>query len=246
MRNLQAGAVLDPEVSRKKAPQFLILMIVSMELMVLSPLFPVGLRVISWWRLVNIFGALRADDAQSMAPRHFVISGSKLFGQLRRTKTTGICIRILQLPIFIPSKSYLVEEEWMEVGAKLVSSIGIKNRDYLIPRFFSDMKEARGVPATASDLAAMEELLVSQLRVVSVHDVSKNDFSLTEKKSIDPLLVSSWTGHSESSFIISALAAKGVPKTDRDAAGRWSPKGSDEYVRTYGLLVNGLISVFGQ
>jgi hypothetical protein len=33
----------------------------------------------------------------------------------------------------------------------------------------------------------------------------------------------------------------GVPKSERDPLGRWSPSGSDDYVRTYRALVNELI-----
>ena len=38
------------------------------------------------------------------------------------------------------------------------------------------------------------------------------------------------------------LATLGVSKADRDPVGRWSPSGSDEYVRTYKNLMRGLVS----
>ena len=38
----------------------------------------------------------------------------------------------------------------------------------------------------------------------------------------------------------SLLAAAGVPKSERDYLGRWSPSGSDDYVRTYRAVVRTL------
>jgi hypothetical protein len=49
-----------------------------------------------------------------------------------------------------------------------------------------------------------------------------------------------WTGHSERSTLPSLLASMGVAKSDRDPLGRWSATGSDEYVRTYKVLVRSL------
>ena len=36
----------------------------------------------------------------------------------------------------------------------------------------------------------------------------------------------------------------GVPKSERDPLGRWSPSGSDDYVRTYRALINNLAHKF--
>ena len=49
-----------------------------------------------------------------------------------------------------------------------------------------------------------------------------------------------WTEHSERATLSSALAAVGVAKTDRDLLGRWTPEGSDQYVRTYNSVVGKL------
>ena len=42
----------------------------------------------------------------------------------------------------------------------------------------------------------------------------------------------------------SIFAAAGVPKSERDPLGRWSPSGSNDYVRTYRSLVKGLAGKF--
>jgi hypothetical protein len=49
-----------------------------------------------------------------------------------------------------------------------------------------------------------------------------------------------WTGHSERSTLPSLYASMGVAKSERDPLGRWSPSGSDDYVRTYKVLVKTL------
>ena len=57
-------------------------------------------------------------------------------------------------------------------------------------------------------------------------------------------LLGGWTGHSERCTLPSVFAAMGVPKSERDPLGRWSPSGSDDYVRTYRALVTSLAYKF--
>ena len=42
----------------------------------------------------------------------------------------------------------------------------------------------------------------------------------------------------------SIFASMGVPKSERDPLGRWSPSGSDDYVRTYRALISNLAYKF--
>ena len=57
-------------------------------------------------------------------------------------------------------------------------------------------------------------------------------------------LAAGWTNHSERATLTSALAAIGVPKDQRNLIGRWSPDGSDDYVRTYRAAVRDLVARF--
>ncbi len=45
-------------------------------------------------------------------------------------------------------------------------------------------------------------------------------------------LLGGWMGQSERCTLPSLFATMGVAKSDRDPFGRWSPSGSDDYVRT--------------
>ncbi len=54
---------------------------------------------------------------------------------------------------------------------------------------------------------------------------------------LSSLGLSTWAGHSERATLASGLAALGVRKADRDPIGRWSPDGSNAYVRNYRALV---------
>ena len=63
---------------------------------------------------------------------------------------------------------------------------------------------------------------------------------------MDPLLAAGWTNLSERATLTSLLAALGVDKARRDALGRWSPSGSDDYVRTYKCIVKDLLGRFCQ
>ena len=44
----------------------------------------------------------------------------------------------------------------------------------------------------------------------------------------------------------SLLAGLGVPKEERQFLGRWSASGSDEYVRTYRLMVKRMLGKLGE
>ena len=65
----------------------------------------------------------------------------------------------------------------------------------------------------------------------------------SEESLLPARMVPGWTGHSKRSTLPSMLASLNVPKSDRDPLGRWSPSGSDEYVRTYKALVRSVITV---
>ena len=46
-----------------------------------------------------------------------------------------------------------------------------------------------------------------------------------------------WTGHSERATLPSLAAAVGMTIPERGYLGRWSPQGSEEYVRTYRTVI---------
>ena len=106
-----------------------------------------------------------------------------------------------------------------------------EGRDHFLPRPASDLEGFMKGAATPTDIAA--------LNIKALH-VLKN----TEgEECIGPALAMCWTGHSERSTLTSALIAVGASKSDRDLIGRWSPEGSDDYVRSYRAAVRRIVGI---
>ena len=80
----------DPSVAVRKAPRFLVGVIVSLEAYVMNVVHPKALRVTAWMRLIKIYGALRWDDFKRLRPIDVTLRESGLVGRLSRTKTTGV------------------------------------------------------------------------------------------------------------------------------------------------------------
>ena len=119
--------------------------------------------------------------------------------------------------------------------------------------------------ATTSDLAGMMAAALLRVRVPTfsgngaegagsagtraaspaMQDPSKI-VTLKDEGFIDEKLAVSLTGHSERGTLQSLLAGLGVPKEERQYLGRWSASGSDEYVRTYRLMVKRMLGKLGE
>ena len=100
--------------------------------------------------------------------------------------------------------------------------------------------------ATAGDAAAMGTALTAFLKIPikTAEGDATNKWRLSETELLPGALAAGWTNHSERATLTSALAAIGVPKDQRNLIGRWSPDGSDDYVRTYRAAVRGLVARF--
>ena len=85
--------------------------------------------------------------------------------------------------------------------------------------------------------------LLAYLRIPD-KDSESGNWSLSGESLLPGALAGGWTNHSERSTLTSALAAIGVGKDHRNLIGRWSPEGSDDYVRTYRAAVRELIGRF--
>ena len=68
---------------------------------------------------------------------------------------------------------------------------------------------------------------------LEVPEKKDNMWCSTGVNMLNEVSAAGFTGHSERATMPSILAALGVSKADRDMMGQWSPKGSEEYIRTY-------------
>jgi hypothetical protein len=254
IKNIErATVVLGSEaVAVLKAPRLPLIVLASLELYVMDVAKPVGLRVVAWSRLIKVYSVLRWDDLQRLRPRDLAHRASGLVGRLTQTKTTGVGKKVRDLPLVVPKEAFIVEPQWIETGYTLWEAIGDLERDYFIPRISADMKEFTGRPASSRDLATLGTIVLAELttpvrvknlegKVSGPKDSGGSLPWMCGKVRLIPVsLATGWTGHSERSTLPSLLAAMGVAKADRDPLGRWSPSGSDEYVRTYKVLVRSL------
>lgn len=74
---------------RKKAPSFLYVMVVSLELYVLNEGNPRFARAFAWVRLLKLWGSLRSDDLQGILPSTMIHYKDYFEAKVQRTKTTG-------------------------------------------------------------------------------------------------------------------------------------------------------------
>ena len=138
----------------------------------------------------------------------------------------------------------------MEVGYDLWRGIGDEGRDFFLPRMKGDFVGFYDVPASAGDMAILGRIIMAELKVPMIREDAEDeeDAQPEWRESTVPLLHAAlhggWTGHSERCTLPSIFAAMGVPKSERDPFGRWSPSGSDDYVRTYRALVRDLMERF--
>ena len=76
-------------LGRKRAPSFPLVLAIALEGMVCNPSALPALRVVAWARLLNVCGALRADEIQRLAPENARLQDGGFVGNLARTKTSG-------------------------------------------------------------------------------------------------------------------------------------------------------------
>ena len=148
-----------------------------------------------------------------------------------------------ELPLHVPRDFFIIEPRWLEIGFGLWKDLGPHGRDFFLPRPREDMRSFSSNMAKPNDFAALNRAVLGELR----RPVRGEDgWGPGLAKVLPDALVAGWSGHSERCTLPSILAAAGVPKVERDPLGRWSPSGSDDYVRTYRAVVRSLARRFRQ
>ena len=232
----------------RKAPRVPIILMLSWELLVVEAGAPLVHRVFAWARLIKVYGGLRWDDLQRLRPRDLELRSTGLVGRLTRTKTSGVGRRVRELPLFVPCEAYLATVDWISVGYHLWKELPPGDRDFFLPRPIANAEGFGTKVASAGDAAAMGTSLAAYMqiprKVVEGQGVSYVTWELSPEALLPGALAGGWTNHSERATLPSALAAIGVGKDHRNLIGRWSPEGSDDYVRTYRAAVKELVVRF--
>lgn len=216
----------------RRAPRMLVAFLPALEALVMNEKERSWVRAGAWIKLVKVWASLRFDDFANVKAGLIRFYDGSLSGILRKTKTTGAGKRVRELPIHVSEEAYIVEKEWLGRGLQLLGDLGPKDRELLV-----------GSGMTTGKM--MGSKLMTYVEAVAI---SAEVFAAMRHPNGSFLVPDSWerfwTEHSERATLASDLAALGVVKSERDLLGRWSPEGSDQYVRSYNAVITRLQRVF--
>eukprot|EP00435_Cladocopium_sp_Y103_P044620 s1206_g12.t1 len=219
LRRLEEGAP-----PRKRAPRMLGLFIPALEEIISRPGVADPIKVGAWVKLVKIWASLRFDDMAHLQVGMMKSYDGKIAGLMRRTKTTGAGKRVRELPFFVSEEAWIVQQNWVALGLQALGRT--LKREFVL-----------AVPAGTS-IDMPEETVMSYQEAVAWSSEVMREMRAPDGRELVPEgWERFWTEHSERSTLTSGLAAIGVQKPDRDLLGRWTPEGSDQYVRTYNAAV---------
>lgn len=221
----------------KQAPRPSVSLLASLELFVVNPNYPPGLRIKAFSILAKSYCTLREDDIQHLPPDRLRTMGRLIVAELMRTKTTGRTKRVKELPLALWTGTSVVAVPWISVGMQLLGKFGEPARDHLLPRMSRDGLSSGYGPLTYAASAGMTKILLQHLKrpVLLEGKWIEGTHSL-----VHPLMADFWTEHSPRAFMPSLLAQLEVDQTKADFLGKWCPSGAIEYTRTFRTVVGSL------
>ena len=208
-----------PAVKKATIPS--VAMIISWELTLVNPLTPFKWKIMSWIRLLKIWGCFRYDDVQGIDASRLRLTKFGISGVLSRTKTTGPGRKVIEVPFIIDVCCDLSRSGWMAAGWELwQATAGPFNRDYFLPEFDLSEKGFRKKMMSYEMCSALNRRLLSELHA-PLRSVGRVWRLSTSLLLAPDEIASLWTEHSERHFLPTASSQAGVPKHDRDYLGRW-------------------------
>eukprot|EP00435_Cladocopium_sp_Y103_P056827 s679_g19.t1 len=229
LRKLEEGAP-----PRRRAPRMLSCFIPALEGLIMNSETEDRLRAGAWVKLVKIWASLRFDDLAHMRRDMARAYEGKLSGLLKRTKTTGAGKRVKELPFHVSTEAWAKHPGWMSKGLEALART--------VARTFGLL-----VPSGASQHGMAQELVMAYQEAVAWStDVMTAMVAEDGSRLVPDGWERFWTEHSERATLASGLAALGVHKDERDLLGRWTPEGSDQYVRSYNAVITRLQAQFAQ
>ena len=242
---------------KKKAPLIFKRVMISLELTVSDRegQHTDYVRCLAWYRLVRIWGSMRFDDTRGLPPDSLVRTGRGLKALLERTKTTGASKAVECLEVFISVEAYIINEDWLFEGFELWKKVMVFPRDYMLPLPNDDYTGVVKKQALYSDAASLSRALFRTLRAPYYlpcgeewRDVEseragrvrrgrrtapeEKEWSLSRNENLFHVeAIDYLKEHGDRALLRSWAEGLMVSKSDCDKLGRWSPKGSEEYVR---------------
>lgn len=223
---------------KRQAPMLPLSIIGATELAVSDASLPLYIRGFAFYKLLKLWTASRTNDLFGLNPGSLRLTEHGLCGTLDRTKTSGPGKRVRFLPVFVSSRVFIMNPNWLGDGWAIWSQNEDMNfqRDYFLPLPTEDYQSARRVLADYARTVSLSKYFWSNLRA-PVWRLDAWHLSESHLFSVSDTLAF-WTEHSERNWLVSVLASLGVPRERREFIGRWRAiSASDEYLRTAKAMV---------
>ena len=149
-------------VPKKKAPQFLVRLLIALEQMVVEASLPRFVRAYAWLKAVQVWASLRSDDTMGIDTASVKLDSYGLSMVLNRTKTSGPGKAEQVLHAFVSWGSFLEDPQWLEVGLEVWKEIGY-DRDFFVAAPTADLEGLSAVAATFEDRSAMSKALLRMM-----------------------------------------------------------------------------------
>ena len=223
---------------RKKANQLPVAVLMALEHTVTSSHDAAYIRVSAWTRLLRHWLALRWDDTMHMSPSKakFDKNSGVLTVIIEQTKTTGVGKKVELLTAWVCRDAWLLHETWLEDGWRLFTGLNEEPRTYWLPLPTADLQafaKTDRAEITYAKAASAGRALLASLRVSHGTESKDGPEEMLLAKGVQAL----WTLHGDRATLNSWAACKDYSKETRQALGRWSADGSDEYIRTSRSIV---------
>eukprot|EP00971_Amphidinium_carterae_P070369 1391823-Amphidinium_carterae.1 len=149
--------------SVKKAHNFSIAMVASLELYVVSerPRFK---KAMAWARLLKLPGRMRKDDLLAADPQSMRFTTAGLTLTLRQTKTTGSGRRHRLVQCHVASDISLTGHDWLATGAEIWRNWATA-RDFFVPRADDSLMQVGNRMATTEEVTAYGRLVLQELGI---------------------------------------------------------------------------------
>ena len=222
---------------RVSANRWVVPLVLCLEFRVMESSERSYVRVYSWFKLVKLWAMLRWSDTVGIpALRIRYEDGEGLYGEIVKSKTSGVGRRIEVQQFHVAEGAWLMGEGWLKVGFEMFVKFGREanneGRDFMMAKPNQQLDGFRSSMVKYSDAMSMSRALLRDLQApVRRGGVMENIIVCDE-------LGGYWTEHSERVTMASWAAVVGIKQEIIKRWGRWRPSVDEEYVKTTRLLVS--------
>lgn len=222
----------------KQAPRLPVIILAALELYLRDTRIGIMFRIHCGGLLFRAWATLRFDDVQHLDLDRLRKVADMLVTELFRTKTSGAGKRNKELPVAVWVDVHILDLEWVSYWLQLLRSVQVGPRDHLLQKFSND-----GVTPIHKMMKHAESTAVTQIVLLGLKVPfwqADGGWSSSAQGLLSPIWTSFWSEHSPRS-VLPSIAAVLVPEKDlRNMLGRWAPSGSEDYCRTYRVVVTNI------